>query len=147
MKIYKHPLFDSKRKVNDIALVKINGEIEFNRFAQPIPLASTPVPPNKTVQLCKFSNSSHCPQLLKSFNFSISPISAGYVTKRLSVDYPDVLKVSYLTTVSEEFCRFDVGYHNFDEGYMCAASRPGEGICDVRSDSYLCKGIFFYKFI
>lgn len=46
----KHRHYNSHKIVNDIAVVQVKGEIEFNERVQPIGFSSTPVPAGAHVQ-------------------------------------------------------------------------------------------------
>lgn len=55
-KLIRHQNYNSPSFANDIALIKIVGEIDFNDKVQPIEVASEDVPDKTPLQLSKFSN-------------------------------------------------------------------------------------------
>lgn len=54
-KLIFHIKFNRPPFANDIALIKIDGEIALNEKVQPIELATEDVPPNTPLKLSKFS--------------------------------------------------------------------------------------------
>jgi len=102
-----HVRYNSPRYANDIGLIKINGEIQFNELVQPIEYSDTVVTDNSVLELTGWGRLS-----------AIGPI-------------PQLLQTINLTYINYEECRKKFNYDSdVDIGHLCTLNKIGEGACN-----------------
>ncbi|XP_003700881.1 chymotrypsin-1-like [Megachile rotundata] len=111
-KIVSHSGYDSSLLINDVAIIRVNKEIEFNDLVRPIPLAAG----NNTFE------GSEC-------------TLSGWGRIKAGGPIPD--KLQYITLLIESEAKCKRAHDNVESSHICTFTKFGEGACNGDSGSPL----------
>lgn len=141
-KYITHEGYNSPQFANDIALIKVANEIEFNEKVQPIELAKEEVPDGAELTLTGWGLL-EVGLLLIHFYFlygcyALDTKCYYYLFVQAWGALPTILQVIKLNAVQTERCRQIYGGKNVHDSHICTFTKVGEGACNV-SKLYLHK--------
>lgn len=101
---FSHPDWQSPFTPNDIALIKVTRDIEFNEFVQPIPIST------------------------RNIGGDVKAIASGWGTTSFQGSTPDKLQFLEVLTVTNKQCQERLETP-IEDSAICAFAKNGEGMC------------------
>lgn len=126
--VERHDDYNDPKYSNDIAIVEIDGTIEFNDKVQPIKYSDRPIEKDVNVQSFGWR------RFGVSFDFLCSCMQSGmevaYFCSFQDVLDANLLHVTTLKTISSEDCQAKVP-KRFSEGHLCTKAEGDDNVCQV----------------